>query len=303
MGVGVTTPFDNIEDEKVLRKRWWGRYLEVQGKYDTRIRTLLVEAAQDAQEKLAGLENNRTFSAGVRTAQLKIAMKTIQQTYRDLFGEVGKTIKKGQGDQALAAIDALNATDLKYLRDAFNKTGDADSYIRSLKHTALLNVTHSINRIQKTDIPLSKRVYRSEALAKKWVQREIGSALARGASAKELAKAVKKHILPSTPGGTSYAAMRLGRTELNNAFHATSIMAAQDRPWVTGMRWHVSAIHVPDPFEICTQRNGQLYPVGQTPGKGHPQCRCFVVPEVESIAVFRQNLTAGSYRDWIENAA
>lgn len=301
----MTTPFDNTESVAVLRKRWWNRYLSVQTKYDVQIRTALIQAAQDAQERLSALENNSTFSAGVRTAQVRIAMKEINSTYKDLFKTIILIIQKGHKDEALAAVAGLNDTDLRYLKDAFGNTGDVNSYIRSLEHTATLNVTHAIQRIQKTDIPLSRRVYRTEALSKRWVQNSINSALIRGDSARELAKTVRQHILPTTPGGTSYAALRLGRTELNNAFHATAITTSQDRPWVTGMRWYVSDTHKHDPtkIEVCSQLNGQVFPVDKVPGKPHPQCRCFAAPEVESITVFKQNLTAGYYRDWIENAA
>jgi SPP1 gp7 family putative phage head morphogenesis protein len=212
-------------------------------------------------------------------------------------------ISSGQKDEAGAAFDALTETDINYIRAAVSETFNLNSYLKSARQSALNSVTHSISRITKSEQPLSTRVYRTESLANRWISNLINNSLARGDSAKDLAKKVRSSIIPTTPGGTSYAALRLGRTELNNAFHATSITMAQTRPWVTGMRWRVSDTHENDPTEICTQLAGRLFPVDQVPPKPHPQCRCYVASEIESLEVFKQNLTAGFYRDWISDVA
>lgn len=299
------TPNDNTDDFETLRKRWLSRYMGVQTKTDTRIRTILVAAAEDANDQVSALANNSTFSAGVRTAQLRLVMSTIKDILNDVFDGITPIIREGQKSEAQAAVDALTETDKSYLQAAFQSTGAVNDFIDSQSLQAKIQVMNAVNRITKSDIPLSKRVYRSKALAQQWVQRDVTIGIAKGSSAQEIAKVVRKHIRPNTPGGVSYAALRLGRTELNNAFHATAITLSQNRPWIQGMEWHLSAVHQSDPqgVEVCETYAGQIFDVDYVPRKPHPQCRCFVTPVLEPVDVFIRNLTAGQYRDWIENAA
>lgn len=297
------TPYDNTDDFDELRKRWLNRYLKVQGKYDTKLRSILIGAAEDAQARVIALSTKKNFSSNVRTAQLRLVMAEIRIVLKDLYGEVLPLIEDGQKDSALAAVSAFTETDADYLRRAFAASGDYRNFIDGQKKQAQMQVANVVSRITKTDIPLSKRVYRTEALSNRWVQGRVNSAIVRGASAKEIAQEVRRSIRPSTPGGVSYAAMRLGRTELNNAFHATSISLAQDRPWVEGMRWHLSKTHKPGQKCGCETYANQIFDMEHVPPKPHPQCRCFITPEVEPFDVFVRHLTSGQYRDWIGNAA
>jgi hypothetical protein len=279
--------------------------MKIQTQTDTRIRTILVEAAEDANAQVTALATNSTFSAGVRTAQLRLVMQTVKEVLDDVFKKTSPIISAGQKSQAKAAVEGLTETDRQYLEAAFQETRAVNDFIASQKLQVQIQVVNAVNRITKSEIPLSSRVYRTKALAKNWVQRDVTSGIARGASAKEIAAIVRKHIRPNTPGGVSYAALRLGRTELNNAFHATAITLAQDRPWIQGMEWFLSEVHQRDSqrVEVCETYAGQIFEVNNVPAKPHPQCRCFVAPVLEPVDVFIRNLTAGQYRDWIENAA
>lgn len=303
----MTTPNmdDNAESFEVLRKRWLSRYMGVQSRTDTRIRTILVEAAEDANARVIALENNSTFSAGVRTAQLRLVMREVKDILNDVFKQFTPIILAGQKSEAEAAVDGLTETDRQYLEAAFQNAGAVRDFIDSQKLQAKIQVINAVNRITKSERPLSQRVYRTKALAQGWVQRDVTSGIARGASAKEIAKTVRKHIRPNTPGGVSYAALRLGRTELNNAFHATAIELSQDRPWIQGMEWNLSAVHQSDSrgVEVCETYAKRVFEVDKVPAKPHPQCRCFVVPVLEPVSIFIQNLTAGQYRAWIDKAA
>ena len=298
-------PNDNTDDFDILRKRWLSRYMKIQTQTDTRIRTILVEAAEDANAQVTALATNSTFSAGVRTAQLRLVMQTVKEVLDDVFKKTSPIISAGQKSQAKAAVEGLTETDRQYLEAAFQETRAVNDFIASQKLQVQIQIVNAVNRITKSEIPLSSRVYRTKALAKNWVQRDVTSGIARGASAKEIAAIVRKHIRPNTPGGVSYAALRLGRTELNNAFHATAITLAQDRPWIQGMEWFLSEVHQRDSqrVEVCETYAGQIFEVNNVPAKPHPQCRCFVAPVLEPVDVFIRNLTAGQYRDWIENAA
>ena len=104
------------------------------------------------------------------------------------------------------------------------------------------------------------------------------------------------------PGGVSYAAMRLGRTELNNAFHAQSIFDSQETPWVEQMRWHLSKRHEHDPGDECETYAAQAtFRKEDVPEKPHPNCRCFVTPELPDYDQFEQSLLAGHYDPYLDS--
>ena len=294
-------PLNTAPNIDVLRRRWLDRYIAVEARTDTRIRTVLLQAAEDAKNRLILLEDNPTFSAGVRTTQLKLSMQIIRDVHQSLFKQMIPIIKDGHGKSASAAVDAFTATDIRYLREAFSSLGgkrQIDSFVSGQRRQAEIQVAHAINRITHSEIPLSGRVYRTRSLANGWVQRIVTSSIARGDSAADIAKAVRGHILPGTPGGTSYAAMRLGRTELNNAFHATTLELSKDRPWVDSNRWNLSSTHLPQGCKCEQYARIALFPTDQTPAKPHPHCRCFCTPELEPFESFAANLKAGYYRDW-----
>lgn len=263
------------EDFDVLRRRWLDRYLTIQNRSDTRVRTVLLQGAEDARNRLLTLEGNTTFSAGVRSAQIRLVMKIVREVHESIFKEVLPIIKDGHGLAADAAVDAFGETDVRYLRAAFSSVGGKrtiDSFVSGQRRQAELSVAHAISRITGSEIPLSRRVYRTRSLANGWVQRIVTSSIMRGDSAADIAKAVRSHILPGTPGGTSYAAMRLGRTEINNAFHATTIELSKDRPWVESNRWNLSSTHLPQGCKCEKYAQIVFFPVDNTPGKPHPQC-------------------------------
>lgn len=157
--------------------------MQTQSKTDTRIRTILVAAAEDAAVKVTALEKNSTFSAGVRTAQLRLVMSTIKDILNDVFNEITPVISNGQKSEAVAAVDALTETDREYLKSAFPNTGDINSFIDSQKLQAKIQLIHAINSVTKQKHTLSQNVYRTKALSQQWVRRDVTSGIARGASA------------------------------------------------------------------------------------------------------------------------
>ncbi|AKU45308.1 MuF-like protein [Mycobacterium phage Madruga] len=300
------TPHDRADDYTELRKRWLNRYARVQAQADKKLRDALIQAAEDAYKQLISETSKSTFSAHVKSAQIRILLREIRGILDDLFGEELKIIHLGQSDAAIAAVMAFADTDRDYLNAVFKASGgNTTDFIEGQKRSAVTGVAHAISRFAKTDKSLSQRVYDTRALANGWVKQRVTSHIIRGTGAKELARDVRKFIKPNTPGGVSYAAMRLARTEINNAFHATSVALAEDRPWVEGMRWNLSATHLTKKHDncLCERYAGQIFSIGDVPGKPHPQCRCFVTPQVESLDVFMRHLTSGQFRSWISEAA
>jgi hypothetical protein len=155
-----------------------------------------------------------------------------------------------------------------------------------------LAIDAAMARIQgKSYRPLSTRVYRTQQLVKGQVNRMINQHLARGSSGRELARDIRQFVKPSAPGGLRGASLRLGRTELNNAFHAVSIDQAQKNPYVTGMVWHLSGSH-PRP-DACNDYEEQFFRPYEVPNKPHPNCFCYVTPETISSQGIRDQHLSG----------
>lgn len=107
---------------------------------------------------------------------------------------------------------------------------------------------------------------------------------------RKIAQDVERYIKPTTPGGTHYAALRVARTEMNNAFHDTARQEAKGSPWTQSMQWHLSGRH-PEPDECNEYADTDkhalgkgAFPVDDVPDKPHPQCLCFVTPNLPSPA-------------------
>jgi len=160
---------------------------------------------------------------------------------------------------------------------------------------------------RENNYTLSQRVYRNRALSQGHVEKAINNGLLLGKSAREMAKDVKRFIDPSTPGGASYAAMRLGRTEIQNAFHFNAVKQYQESPWVERVLWTLSGSH-PEPDE-CNEyaesvhfnggRAGEFRP-DDLPAKPHPQCLCYTDPVAIDLDEYAKRFHAGEYDDYID---
>lgn len=148
---------------------------------------------------------------------------------------------------------------------------------------------------------LSERVYRNRALASGAVERQIRASIIQGENARQLAKRVEQYISAKTPGGVAYAAMRLARTELNNAFHEQQKRQG-DAPWVKSLKWNTSRSHPKKDAcdDLATQNKHGMgkgcYPVGSVPDKPHPQCLCFTtfntISEQDMLALIARRSNA-----------
>lgn len=288
------------DTEPIRKANWLGRYLEVERKAAVHINAALEEAERDITRRLEQLGSDN-FSTGVRRAQLNLALREVRKTLRETFGSVGDIIRNSNGEAAVAAVDAGLFDERGILKRLFPSATDRAQYANSLRRTAERNIQATVTRILETEQPLSGRVWRTAALANGQVSRAVNNALARGDSAEILARDVRNLVRPDVPGGVSYAAKRLARTEINNAFHAQSIADTQDRPWVNSMRWHLSKVHQDDPGDECEDYATQgVFPKERVPSKPHPNCRCYVTPEVLDYQSFEDALLQGQYDNYID---
>lgn len=270
------------------------RYRQVQRKYDAELaRTLMTTAAQ-IRSRIQRLPVG--IGGEVRKAQLTLVLRQIDRLLRAMFGgPVLDSIQAGRKEAAEAAETAMET--LTAVAYAALPPDVAQALVDGLDATAASGIASDFARVPRA---LSTRVYRTAALSSGLVNTRIREGLISGLSAKELAATVYDLINPNTKGGVSYAAMRLARTEINNAFHERQIEAA-NRPGVKAIRWNLSESHrVPDKCNLYAERDSHkqgkgVFPIGQVPDKPHPHCFCYLTYVTMNPREFREALMSGDF--------
>lgn len=269
---------------------------------EAEMRQMLEDAADEAERTIPKLLEQHRTGASLKAAQLQLILREVRAQQRALWGDLGGTIRDGMERAALAGVEGETAID-RYLARAGLDIPELRQSFRAQAMRGFRNVLAK----GANGIPLSKQVYRTQALAMGWVDRKIRSALILQTDARTLAKQVRDFIDPNVKGGVSFAAFRLARTELNNAFHTVAKERA-DEPWATGVQWHLSGSHPPSTGkpEVCeTYARTDLglgigvFAPGTVPDKPHPQCLCYITQEVVGEDEFLDKLVAGDYDEYL----
>lgn len=252
------------------------RYLTTQLKLDGELVRILREAATDTERRI-----RRTKSI-VEGSQLASLLADIRKIQHELWiTGVARAVTRRLRDAVQAADRAARGLD-EFLANAVGERRAAiltGAFSRQLERGLELDATRVPHR-------LSDLVYRNRDLWSGRIERIIRAGVIRGFSARQIAEQVRPTIDPRVRGGVSHAAMRLGRTELNNAFHQRQIAQA-DRSWVTGVQWNLSKSH-PKP-DLCDEYAAHDEGLGSgvwdkmsVPDKPHPQCMCYLTYELLS---------------------
>lgn len=256
---------------------------------------ILRDGAIDA-EKLAKQISSLPSGIGgtTRAAQLRLAARGAREISSELWNQANTSIRHG----IFKSVDlALNqAMDLDRLVGM--PTSSILGYAEAMQVSAGTTAQALVNRRQ-FGYNLSERVYLNTRASIGRIHRTIESGLVRNLSARELAKEVKGLIDPSTPGGVSYAANRLARTEINNAYHWTAREHMASRPWINGVEWLLSGSH-PEPDQCDTLADEGPYASNEVPDKPHPQCLCSIIPLLPSEDEFLDSLLGGDYDDYLQ---
>lgn len=278
------------------------QYLRVQERYEAELLHTLRRTASRIDREIRQLERQPGIGARIRAEQLRGTKAAIHREIAALWRLMGSEVEARRADAAAAAVRS-NFLYEQMLFRAVMSQADVDYLLRSAMEQAERSVDHVTSRLMGySRISLSRRVYRSQALVSGQIDRLINDGLAKGYSARELGASVRQFISPNTPGGVKYAMQRLGRTELNNAFHATQIRGAVQAPWITGMKWNLSGSHkVPDECNEYAETEhtdgggpGVFLPK-DVPAKPHPQCLCYCTPVTVERDEFIDRYMAGEY--------
>lgn len=256
-------------------------YLVQQNKADAELRRVLREAALDAARRIQGLGPN--IGSQTRAAQLALVIRRIRDNNQDLwvkeimpiiekyYPRVEAVADKASGTLRSLLVNAVGETAAEVLEDASQIASGAGFVLDALRRAR----------------ELSRRVYRNADLTSGRIERLIRAGIIQGLSARELAKTVKDFIRPDVKGGVSYAAMRLARTELNNAFHERQKEVILGKPWALAV-WNLSKSH--PHRDVCNDlAEGGPYEADEVPDKPHPQCLCYLsyqlAPEKDIVAM------------------
>ena len=256
---------------------------------DAQLRKVLLAASRDAKRRVLQLAGHENIGARVRAAQLELSQRQLR-----MWADIGNVIEDGVRLNAKAVADVNEV----FTDDLLRSMGvtPSDEFRRRMLVQANDTVKTYLAH-QQHGMTLSERVYKNGEVASGRIERVVGNGILRGASAKEIAKDVAGFINPHTPGGASYAAMRLGRTELNNSFHKAAIDQYAANPFVNKVEWKLSQSH-PKPDE-CDDLVGKYNP-DNVPGKPHPQCLCYITPAVIPQSELIRRFKRGEFDEWAD---
>lgn len=264
-------------------------YLRVQVRADRELNRVIELAARQSAARVRELDlkPGDGIGARVRAAQFRGVLSSLSSIQSGLWageGGISSIIEKYLPISQNAARSSFSAIEGVLERALGSRR--AESLIQGFRVAAQNGL--ELDRTRRARL-LSPRVYRNRDLASGAVERAVRAGIIQGLSSRELARNVRQYISPSTPGGVSYAAQRLARTELNNAFHEANKIQASEAPWVAAVHWKLSGSHPkkPDRCDIlATQDIYDLgpgrYPADRIPDKPHPQCLCYTTYETVS---------------------
>jgi hypothetical protein len=270
------------------------------GLADREVREILAAAAEEAERTIPKLIERGTTGSALTAAQRGIVLREIRALMAALWGDVGSVVREGiqrAAEYAAAGEDVL----YDYLR---SRGLDVEDLRRGFVQRAQ-NGIEALLAKAANGIPLSTRVYRSQALANKWVDRKVQAGLLLGKSARDIAKDVRDLIRPDVAGGVAYAAQRLARTEINNAYKTAQEARYADEPWSRGMQWHLSRSH--PRRDVCDVYAAQdlhglgagVYPFQELPN-AHPNDMCYQTPVQVDEDEFVDRFLAGEYDDYLD---
>jgi len=273
--------------------------LAVYGLAASELDDILKDGADEIERLLPKLLEKS--SGKTKAAQLLLVRREVKALQSALWGELGRVVRTGVEAAATKAYDNALSVLTASLRSRGVDTTDIEAgYLQQAKAGIAAVLARSAN-----GVPLSRAVYRSQALATGQVDRMVNRGLLLGNNAKAIAKSVEKLINPRVAGGVSYAAHRLARTEINAAYQTAQEKRYEGEPWTRGMTWNLSRSH--PKTDVCNVNASQDlyglgpggYPLGSRPNS-HPNCLCYQTPLEESEEAFIEKMVNGDYDDYLD---
>ena len=271
------------------------------------VREVYRRAASGIRDDIVSLTPGTLRHAHLTALQAKLDRRAAQMNREVLAAtHQGIWMASGAGSQGVAQVTQ------HMLGDAFPPPA-VSRLFAGINERATLAM---LARTRRDGLKISDRVWRTSEVARNSVRMIIEDAVARGQDARATARQVQQYLQPGIwkahkadvrkrlgiSKDVSYQAMRLARTEMNNAFHEGMIAANQHSPGYRGIYWRLSGVpgRVPD---VCDDMAADMsygepgfYPKGFEPVRPHPSCRCVTIPAYENPEQFTERL-----RSWQRN--
>lgn len=146
-------------------------------------------------------------------------------------------------------------------------------------------------RVYKDGLRLSDRLYRLDAATRKAVEDTLIQGVTEGVSARELAARMQSSLIEAGAANPRYQAMRIARTEVNNAHREATVRSTIDpgtgtlKPYISGLKWNLSMSHpVPDICDAWASGGSDGLPPGvYLPADvpvDHPHGLCYITAEL-----------------------
>ena len=268
-------------------------YLKVQKLHVDPIIRAYILASEELAKRIRAAAPDGSLANKMTLMQLQAQRASINAYIKELErGGLLAAIDEGQR----AAIKAASELMSKYDKTLIESIADKqlrDIVTKAEARRAASSLETLLARQASSKLGLSQQVYKTGLATSAQLDNLINKNLAEGSTWGEFAADVKKFINPNTPGGASYAAARLARTEINNAFHSASIERAKAIGFASGMDWHLSGSHPEG--DICDDlKDNSPYAFDEVPAKPHPHCFCFVTPNLMTEEEFLTALFDGT---------
>lgn len=262
---------------------------------DRQVLALLRDTRKRVEQILADLPKGKQE---VRRAQLESTRARLLAEQAELFDRLGNVVEARRARAASRSARLSAASDAALLSLVGKGPQAQFLYDRALD-VSQRSIDAALQRMKFSALPLSKRIYNTSVWMGGRLGKLINETLASGINAREFAARARDWFSPSTPGGVRYAAMRLARTEINNAFHSMSAQKYAETPWISDVEWNLSKSH-PKPDECDEYAKSSPYKSDKTPARPHPQCMCYITPKSIEEDDFVNNFLAGEYDDYID---
>lgn len=234
----------------------------------------------------------------VRRAQLESTRARLLAEQAAVFERLGDIVSARRA-RAASRSAGLSAAADRALLGLVGKGAEGQFLYEGALQVGQRQIDAALARMRLSQLPLSKRIYNTSVWMGGRLGKLINETLATGLNAKEFAKRARDWFNPNTPGGVRYAAMRLARTEINNAFHAMTAEKAARDPWITEVEWNLSKSH-PKP-DICNKVAADSpFPSDKAPARPHPQCMCYITPKAIDEDEFIDRFLTGQYDDFLD---
>jgi len=305
--------------QKLYRKKFLEYELKAERKLSQLVSKLSDKLSKEVREYSTSDGTLNENMIGRLEDEIDSLSRWFYEESKDVYDKIIK-------NSAKLAMDSQDASAIKHMRELREKYSDSPE-VKGLIDKALKDANPMLlSQTYGDGLPgavaqqvwekrwgdgytLSDRIWKQGSLIRKNLKAMIQKSVNEGISAVELSRAVEEYmekpgpkwttsIKPAVTDGASvkYNALRLARTETNQAYHRAQKVSDKRSELVKGTRWNLSESHPIDwppsaEFrgydEICQYRAEEdhhglgpgVYPPGETPFD-HPNGLCYLTSVV-----------------------